>query len=203
MSEPRARGPEDHEWDWRPAPRGARIDRDPVGGRRVRNAMRKIVAILIPLCLALPALAQAPGQASTGWFVIVGTNLKPGPGKCGAGVVRGDQLGNAYYLGERFTVVPERKFWPYRSVEVAHVGLEISFSQGAAGKAVISRYIGPMPVSGDASGAAPQSMARGPPPRTAVSSAITAKVGAAASDRQSAAPQSDARGGPDFAGPPS
>ncbi len=48
-------------------------------------------------------------------------------------------------------------------------------------------YIGIMPVSGEAS--APQSMASGPPPRTAVSSAMTAKVGAAASDRNSAAPR--------------
>ena len=86
--------------------------------------MRTIVAILILLCLAVPALAQAPGPASTGWFVIVGTNLKPGPGKCGAGIVRGDQLGNAYYLGERFTVVPERKFGPYRSVEEAQTALK-------------------------------------------------------------------------------
>jgi hypothetical protein len=86
--------------------------------------MRKMVAILILLCLALPALAQAPGPASTGWFVIVGTNLKPGPGKCGAGIVRGDQLGNAYYLGERFTVVPERKFGPYPSVEEAQAALK-------------------------------------------------------------------------------
>ena len=81
--------------------------------------MRKMVAILILLCLALPALAQAPG-----WFVIVGTNLKPGPGKCGAGIVRGDLLGNAYYLGVRFTVVPERKFGPYQSVEEAQAALK-------------------------------------------------------------------------------
>jgi len=52
-------------------------------------------------------------------------------------------------------------------------------------------YIGIMPVSGEASGAAPQSISSGPPLRTAVSSAMTAKVGAAASDSQSAAPPSD------------
>ena len=86
--------------------------------------MRKTVAILIPLCVALPALAQAPGPASTGWFVIVGTNLKPGPGKCGAGIIGGDQLVNAYYLGVRFTVVPERKFGPFRSVEEAQAALK-------------------------------------------------------------------------------
>ena len=86
--------------------------------------MRRIVAMLVLLCLPLPALAQAPGPASTGWFVIVGTNLKPGQGKCAAGIVRGDQLGNAYYLGERFTVVPERKFGPYASVEEAQAALK-------------------------------------------------------------------------------
>ena len=81
--------------------------------------MRKIVAILILLGLPLPALAQAPG-----WFVIVGTNLKPGPGKCGAGIIRGDQLVNAYYLGVRFTVVPERKVGPFQSVEEAQAALK-------------------------------------------------------------------------------
>ena len=95
------------------------MDRDPAGGRRVGNAMRKIVVLLILLGFPLPALAQAPG-----WFVIVGTNLKPGPGKCGAGIVSGDLLGNAYYLGVRFTVVPERKVGPYRSVEEAQAALK-------------------------------------------------------------------------------
>ena len=86
--------------------------------------MRKMVAILILLCLPLPALAQASGPASAGWFVIVGTNLKSGPGKCGAGIIGGDQLVNAYYLGVRFTVVPERKVGPFRSVEEAQAALK-------------------------------------------------------------------------------
>ena len=81
--------------------------------------MRRIMAMLVLLCVPLPALAQAPG-----WFVIVGTNLKPGQGKCAAGIIGGDQLGNAYYLGERFTVVPERKFGPYASMEEAQAALK-------------------------------------------------------------------------------
>ena len=36
----------------------------------------------------------------------------------------GNQLGNAYYLGERFTVVPERKFGPYASAEEAQAALK-------------------------------------------------------------------------------
>ena len=67
--------------------------------------------------------------------------------------------------------------------------LETSFSQGAEWKALIRRYIGTIPVSADASGAAEQTMSGRPPPRTAVSSAMTAKVGAAASDSQWAAPR--------------
>ena len=35
-----------------------------------------------------------------------------------------DLLGNAYYLGVRFTVVPERKFGPYPSVEEAQATLK-------------------------------------------------------------------------------
>jgi hypothetical protein len=81
--------------------------------------MRKMVVLLILLGLPLPALAQAPG-----WFVIVGTNLKPGQDRCGAGIISGDLLGNAYYLGVRFTVVPERKFGPYPSVEEAQATLK-------------------------------------------------------------------------------
>src|SRR3984957_11179862 len=74
------------------------------------------------------------------------------------------------------------------SKEIAHCrAREISFSQGAVWKALMRTYIGIMPVSGEA----PQSISSGPPPRTAVSSAMTAKVGAAARDRQSAAPPSD------------
>jgi hypothetical protein len=45
-----------------------------------------------------------------------------------------------------------------------------------------------IPVKGDAPDAPEQSMSSGPPPGTAVSSAMKAKVGAAASDSQSAAP---------------
>ena len=67
--------------------------------------------------------------------------------------------------------------------------LEISFSQDAEWKALISKYIGIIPLSGDGCSAAEQSMSGGPPPRTAVSSAMTAKVGAAASDSQSAPPR--------------
>ena len=65
--------------------------------------------------------------------------------------------------------------------------LEISFSQGAEWKALISKYIGTIPLSGDASCAAAQSMSGGPPPKP-VSSAMMAKVGAAARHSQSAAP---------------
>jgi hypothetical protein len=66
--------------------------------------------------------------------------------------------------------------------------LEISFSQGAEWNALISKYIGTIPLSGDAPCAAEQSRSGRPPPRTTVSSAMIAKVGAAASDIQSAAP---------------
>jgi hypothetical protein len=65
---------------------------------------------------------------------------------------------------------------------------DISFSQGAEWKALISKYIGTIPLSGDASCAAEQSISGAPPPRTAVSSAMMAKVGAAARHSQSAAP---------------
>jgi len=66
--------------------------------------------------------------------------------------------------------------------------LEISFSQGAEWTALISTYIGTIPPSGDASCAAEQSMSGAPPPKTPVSSAMSAKVGAAARQSQSAAP---------------
>src|SRR5258706_5726526 len=65
---------------------------------------------------------------------------------------------------------------------------EISFSQGAEWKALISKYIGTIPPSCDAACAAEQSISGAPPPRTAVSSAMIAKVGAAARHSQSAAP---------------
>src|SRR6476469_6722282 len=55
----------------------------------------------------------------------------------------------------------------------------ISRSQGAEWKALISMYIQSIPLSGDASCAA-QNIFCWPPPRTPVSSAIAAKVGAAA-----------------------
>src|SRR5262245_49615299 len=70
--------------------------------------------------------------------------------------------------------------------------LEISFSQGAEWKALISKYIGTIPLSGDASCAAEQSISGGPPPRMPVSSAMIAKAGAAARHRQSAAPKASA-----------
>jgi hypothetical protein len=60
----------------------------------------------------------------------------------------------------------------------------ISLSQGAKWKALISTYIGTIPLSGEAS--AIQRKSRDPPSR-GVSSAMMAKVGAAASDSQSAA----------------
>lgn len=78
---------------------------------------RKRAAVLVLLCLPLPALAQVPGPS--GWFVITGTNLKTGQARCAAGIVTGDQLWNAYALGERFWFVPERRFGPYSSVEQA------------------------------------------------------------------------------------
>src|SRR5258707_1471896 len=54
--------------------------------------------------------------------------------------------------------------------------------------ALINKYIKNIPVSGDASCIAEQSISDGPPPRVPVSTAMTAKVGAAASDTHSAAP---------------
>jgi hypothetical protein len=65
---------------------------------------------------------------------------------------------------------------------------KISFSHGAEWKALISKYIGAIPVSGDASCAAEQSMSGMAPPWIPVSSAMIARLGAAASDIQSAAP---------------
>src|SRR4051812_4258407 len=62
------------------------------------------------------------------------------------------------------------------------------FSQGAEWKALISKHIGTIPLSGEAARAAEQSTSGGPPPRTPVSSAMIAKVGAAARYSQSAAP---------------
>ena len=57
--------------------------------------------------------------------------------------------------------------------------LEISSSQGAEWKALISQYIAAIPLSGEACCAVAQSMSGGPAPEKAVSSAMMAKVGAA------------------------
>src|SRR5260370_36161434 len=70
--------------------------------------------------------------------------------------------------------------------------LEISFSQGAEWKALISKYIGTIPLSDDESCAVEHIIAIFPPPRTPVSSAMIAKVGAAARHSQSAAPRAAA-----------
>src|SRR6185369_3161596 len=67
--------------------------------------------------------------------------------------------------------------------------LEISLSHGAEWTALISRYIGTIPLSGDASCAVAHIIAICPPPRTPVSSAMIAKAGAAARHSQSAAPR--------------
>ena len=59
----------------------------------------------------------------------------------------------------------------------------MSFSQGAKWKALIKRYIGIIPPIGDIP-AIEHNASAGPPPSTPVSSAMIAKVGAAASDSQ-------------------
>ena len=66
--------------------------------------------------------------------------------------------------------------------------LAISFSQGAEWKALISKYIGTIPPTDDAF-AAEHNVSSGPPPTTAVSSAMIAKVGAAARLSQRTAPR--------------
>jgi len=63
---------------------------------------------------------------------------------------------------------------------------EISFSQGGKWKALISKYIGIIPLSCDACSAPKQRMADWVPPRMLVSSAMIAKVGAAAKHSPSA-----------------
>ncbi len=63
--------------------------------------------------------------------------------------------------------------------------LVISLSHGAEWKALISTYIGTMPLSGDAL-AIEHNASGDPPPSTPVSSAMIAKVGAAARYRKSA-----------------
>ena len=80
----------------------------------------------------------------------------------------------------RFYRVKRRDRWaPLRR-------LEISFSQGAKWKALISMYIGTIPLSGEASATQRKS---GDLPSRSVSNAMMAKVGAATSDNQSAAPR--------------
>jgi hypothetical protein len=65
--------------------------------------------------------------------------------------------------------------------------LVISLSHGAEWKTLISKYIGTIPVNGDASCAAEHSMPGMPPSWIPVSSAMMAKAGAAASDSQPSA----------------
>ena len=69
--------------------------------------------------------------------------------------------------------------------------LAISFSQGAEWKALISKYIGTIPPTDDAF-AAEHNVSSGPPPTTAVSNAMIAKVGAAASDSHLTIPRATA-----------
>jgi hypothetical protein len=69
--------------------------------------------------------------------------------------------------------------------------LEISFNQGAEWKPLISKYIGTIPPNGDAC-AAEQSGSAALPPTAPVTSAMMAKVGAAARHSQSAAPSAAA-----------
>src|SRR5258708_3494103 len=64
--------------------------------------------------------------------------------------------------------------------------LEISFSQGGEWKALLSKYIGIIPLSGDVCPAA-EHKTSGWLPRAPVSSAMIAKVGAAARYSQSTA----------------
>jgi hypothetical protein len=65
--------------------------------------------------------------------------------------------------------------------------LETSFSQGGKWKALISKYIGTIPPSGDVWCMAEQSMSAVPLPSAAVTSAMMAKVGAAARRSQESA----------------
>jgi hypothetical protein len=69
---------------------------------------------------------------------------------------------------------------------VKFLRLDISFSQGDEWKALISKYIGIIPVSGDACAAAEQRISVWPP-KTSVSRAMIAKVGAAPRHSQSVA----------------
>jgi hypothetical protein len=68
----------------------------------------------------------------------------------------------------------------------------ISFSQGAEWKALISKYIGTIPLNGDAPCAVEHIIAICPRSRTQASSPMIAKDGAAARPSQSAAPRAAA-----------
>jgi len=63
----------------------------------------------------------------------------------------------------------------------------ISLSHGAEWKALISKYIATIPVNGDAWRAAEHNIADAPPSWIPVSSAMIAKVGAAARDSKQSA----------------
>src|SRR4051812_48953688 len=63
---------------------------------------------------------------------------------------------------------------------------EISFNQGAEWNALISKYIGNIPLSGEVSDI-PEQCISAPPPSTPVISAMIAKAGAAARHNHSAA----------------
>jgi hypothetical protein len=63
----------------------------------------------------------------------------------------------------------------------------MNFSQDAKWKALISKYMSAIPLSGDASGMAEHNISCAPPPRIPVNAAINAKVRAAPSDSRSAA----------------
>jgi len=93
----------------------------------------------------------------------------------------------------RQSSTPRRSIWrtPDQDRRTPLRRLEISFSQGAEWKALISKYIGTIPLSGDAR-ATEQSISAGRPSRAPVSSAMIAKVGAAARHSQSAAPSAAA-----------
>jgi hypothetical protein len=62
--------------------------------------------------------------------------------------------------------------------------LENSFSHGGKWKALMSKYIGIIPLSGDVCSRAEQTISGCLSPRTPVSSATIAKVGVAAKDSQ-------------------
>jgi len=63
----------------------------------------------------------------------------------------------------------------------------MSFSHGAKWQALISTYIGTMPLNAEVWEPAEHDISCTPPPSTAVSAAMNAKVGAAPKDSQSTA----------------